>query len=43
MDDLLHEVLNPVFYVIRVAAALVAFSRVTKVMLHSFCFIKLEI
>ena len=43
MDDFLHEVLDPIFYLIRVAAALVAFSRVTKVMLHSFYFIKLEI
>lgn len=34
---------NPVFYLIRVAVALVTFSKAAKVMLHSFLYlIKLE-
>lgn len=45
MNDFFMEVLlvNPVFYLIRVAVALVAFSKAAKVMLHSFFYlIKLE-
>ena len=44
VNDFFMEALNPVFYLIRVTVALVAFSKVTKVMLHSFFyFIKLEV
>lgn len=48
MNDFFIEVLlvNPIFYLIRVAVALVAFSRATKVMLRSFVFssnLRLEI
>ena len=44
MDTFFMEVLHyPVLYLTKVAAALVAFSTVPEVGLHSFCFIKLEI
>lgn len=43
MNDFFMEALNPIFYLIRTAVALVAFSKVTNVMLHSFLYlIKLE-
>lgn len=43
MNDFFMEALNPIFYLIMVVVALVAFSKLTNIMLHYFLYlIKLE-